>query len=145
MRAYHGNIVLDDDRARLDHGAVWRFLSSEATWGRWRTRDVVEDQIRTAWRVVGAYDPDDGQIGFARAISDGHGIAYLADVYVATEKRRAGLGRALVSFMLAGGKDFRWMLHTNDAHGFYERLGFVAPDARFLERPSPLSTPQSHD
>ena len=37
------------------------------------------------------------------------------------------------------GADFRWMLHTADAHGLYERFGFAAPDPTYLERPGPPS------
>ena len=30
----------------------------------------------------------------------------------------------------------RWMLHTKDAHGLYEKFGFGPPDAeRTMERP----------
>ena len=51
--------------------------------------------------------------------------------------RGQGLGVELVRFMIDGGQGagFRWMLHTRDAHGVYDRLGFVAPDDRFMERP----------
>lgn len=130
---------LDDARNRIDHDAVWSFLSGEAGWGRWRTRDDIEVQLSNAWRLVGAYEADGSQVGFARAISDGRGIAYLADVYVLERYRAEGLGRALVEYMISGGSDFRWMLHTNDAHGFYGKMGFVRPDETYLERPSPLA------
>ncbi len=78
-------------------------------------------------------------IGFARAVSDGVGTAYLADVYVEAAYRGRGLGLALVSEMIdrGPGRDFRWMLHTRDAHGLYGRLGFARPDESYLERPSP--------
>ncbi|WP_258718633.1 hypothetical protein [Saccharopolyspora gloriosae] len=33
------------------------------------------------------------------------------------------------------GRGFRWMLHTADAHGLYERFGFAPPDSDFVERP----------
>jgi hypothetical protein len=63
---------VDDSRDRLDLDVVWGFLSTEAYWGRWRTRDIVERQIQTAWRVVGAYEQGSGEmVGFARAVSDG--------------------------------------------------------------------------
>jgi hypothetical protein len=31
-------------------------------------------------------------------------------------------------------RHLRWWLATRDAHGLYERFGFVAPDERFLTR-----------
>ena len=74
---------LDDDPARIPRDAVWAWLSTEAYWGRWRTRADIEAQLDSAWRVVGAYRAGtDELVGFARAASDGVGFAYLADVFV---------------------------------------------------------------
>lgn len=134
---------LDDDPERVDRDALWSFFSREAYWGRWRTRQVVDAQVDAAWRVVGAYEQDGGStVGFARAISDGYGVAYLADVFVARQARGSGLGTAMIELMIEDGPgaNFRWMLHTSDAHGFYERLGFRPADTTYLERPSPLAT-----
>lgn len=138
MRITLGRYELDDDPERVDQDALWAFLSREAYWGRWRTRDAVERQLASAWRVVGAYDAETGgMVGFARAISDGVGFAYLADVYIAAACRGKGLGVALVEAMIerGPGASFRWTLHTSDAHGLYERFGFARPDKTYLERP----------
>ena len=133
---------LDDSPGRVDRDAVWAFLSTEAYWGRWRSRADVEAQLDSAWRVVGAYERATGALaGFARAVSDGVAFAYLADVYVLPEARGCGLGEALVRAMVeeGPGRRFRWMLHTGDAHGLYARLGFTAPDSTVMERPGRLS------
>jgi GNAT superfamily N-acetyltransferase len=129
---------LDDDRGRIDLDVVWAFLSTEAYWGRWRPRAVVDRQVREAWRVVGAYDADGAMVGFVRAVSDGVALAYLADVFVVAHHRGQGLGRRLVATMIddGPGASFRWMLHTKDAHGLYAGFGFAAPDATMLERPA---------
>lgn len=129
---------VDDDRARIDREAVWAFLSTEAYWARWRTRDQVDRQLDAAWRLLGAYRVSDGALcGFARVISDGVALAYLADVFVLPAHRGAGLGRALVAAAIDTGPQFRWMLHTADAHGIYEAFGFRAADVTYLERPRP--------
>lgn len=109
-----GDHVLDDDPARIDLDVVW------------------------AWRVVGAHRADGGgMVGFARAVSDGLQLAYLADVFALPGHRGQGLGRALVATMVDGGPGghFRWLLHTADAHGRYAGLGFAPPDGTLLERP----------
>ena len=136
MIATVDHFQLDDDPGRVDRDAVWRYLSTEAYWGRWRTRDQVEQQIDGAWRVVGAYDPSGATVGFGRAVSDGVGFAYLADVYVEEAVRGLGLGVALVRFMVddGPGSGFRWALHTRDAHGLYARFGFAGPDDSYCER-----------
>lgn len=131
--------VIDDDVTRIDVDAVWRFLSTEAYWSRWRSADDVRQQVANAWRVVGCYAPDAAMVGFARAMSDGVGTAYLADVYVLSAHRGRGLGAAVVEEMIerGPGRDFRWMLHTRDAHALYRKLGFAPPDESYLERRSP--------
>ena len=133
--------ILSDVPGRVDRDAVWRFLSTQAYWGRWRTRSDVDRQIESAWRVVGVYVEETGeQVGFARAVSDGVGIAYLADVYVDAAHRGQGLGHRLVATMVddGPGADFRWILFTDDAHGVYRDHGFEAPDATAMVRPSRL-------
>ena len=134
--------VLDDDPARVDVDAAWAFLSTEAYWGRWRTRDVLDAQVASAWRLVGVYQEDTGaMVGFARAVSDGAATAYLADVYVLRGHRGRGLATALLRLMIddGPGAEFRWMLHTSDAHGLYRRAGFAPPNPSYLERPAPPS------
>lgn len=138
MRLEYGEFEIDDDPSRVDLDVVWGFLSTEAYWGRFRKRSDVEGQVRGSWRVLGAYRLADGsQVGFARAFGDGHTSAYLADVFVLGEVRGRGLGKALIETMIdrGPGANFRWMLHTDDAHELYARFGFVRPNGQFLERP----------
>jgi GNAT superfamily N-acetyltransferase len=135
---------LDDDPDRIDIDVVWQFMSTQAYWGRWRDRTQVERQLRGSWRLVGAYEADGAMVGFARAVSDGVALAYLADVFVVDAARGRGIGKALVKAMVddGPGAEFRWMLHTADAHDLYRRFGFREPDATYLERPgknAPLS------
>jgi GNAT superfamily N-acetyltransferase len=129
-RGLGGGYELDDDPARIDVDAVHAFVSEESYWGRGRTRDVLERAIHGSSRVVGLYRGSE-QVGFARAVSDGALLAYLADVYVLAEHRGRGLGLELVREILDGGENalgsrLRWLLHTADAQGLYSRLGFSA-------------------
>ena len=138
----HGVYEMDDGPGRVDREAVWDFLSTEAYWGKTRTRADFEKQFTTAWRVAGAYERTTGRlVGFARAMSDGAANAYLADVFVIREARASGLGKQLVETMIdeGPGADFRWMLHTADAHGLYKQYGFVPPGDTYMERQRRLS------
>ena len=135
----YGTYELDDDPARVDVDAVWGFLSTEAYWGKYRSRADFEAQMASAWRVVGVYESATGrQVGFARAISDGVAFAYLADLFILADARGAGLGKELVATMIdrGPGASFRWTLHTSDAHELYRKYGFAEPDTRYMERPS---------
>lgn len=126
---------LDDDRARIDRVAVHRYLSDESYWAKGRTREVVDDLIDNAARVVGLYH-EGRQVGFSRTHSDRHTLSYLADVYVLEEHRGRGLGVELVRFSVDDGPfaKTRWFLHTRDAHELYRRFGFEKPGPRALER-----------
>ena len=128
---------LDDDRERVDVEAVHAFLSEHAYWARDRPRETVERLIREATRVVGLYEGE-RQIGFARTVSDGQSFAYLADVYVLPEHRGSGLGIELVREAVDNSPfaDRRWLLHTEDAHALYEKLGFAKPSYKLMERDS---------
>ncbi len=134
-----GRYELDDNPERVDRNTVWQFLSTEAYWARWRTRADLEQQLDSAWRVVGVYENGTGaMVGFARAVSDGVAYAYLADLYIDNAFRGQGLGTELVAAMIdmGPGAEFRWTLHTSDAHGLYQKFGFAPPDGRYMERPS---------
>ncbi|MGP0103110.1 MAG: GNAT family N-acetyltransferase [Solirubrobacteraceae bacterium] len=128
---------LDDDPARIDVDAVHAFISGESYWGRGRSRERVELAIRGSRRVVGLYR-DGVQVGFARAVSDGVIVAYLADVYVLPAFRGRGLGLELVREIVdgEGAGDVRWLLHTADAQGLYAKLGFTEdrPTYPLMER-----------
>lgn len=93
MTVFEG-FELDDDLGRVDRDAVWAFLSTSAYWGRWRRRADVDAQLDGAWRVVGVYETSTGElVGFARALSDGVALAYLADVFIVERVRGRGWAR----------------------------------------------------
>lgn len=131
-RALDGGYELDDDRARIDVDAVHAFISRESYWGLGRSRALIEQAIRGSLRVVGLY-LDGRQVGFARAVSDGATVAYLADVYIREPHRGKGLGVELVREILDAGElaDVHWLLHTADARELYTRFGFRDGPIRF--------------
>jgi GNAT superfamily N-acetyltransferase len=140
-RGLDGGFELDDDRDRVDVGAVHLFISEQSYWGVGRPRELVERAILGSTRVVGLYRGSE-QVGFARAVSDQATVAYLADVYVLPAHRGRGLGLELVREIVDGGpgeaggsgraiaSEVRWLLHTADAQALYRKLGFSdAPPA----------------
>ena len=135
-RELPGGYELDDDPGRVDVDAVHDYLANHSYWAEGRARETVERLVREAARVVGVYR-DGRQVAFARAVSDGVAVTYLADVYVLPEHRGGGLGVELVREMVENGPlaDRRWLLHTRDAHDLYRRFGFGPPGERLMERP----------
>jgi len=126
---------LDDDPARVDLDALHAYLANEAYWALGRPREEVARLVRGATRVVSLFH-DRRQIGFCRAVSDGTSFVYLADVYVLESYRGLGLGLELVREIVEGTelRDRKWLLHTEDAHGLYRKLGFSEPNYKVMER-----------
>jgi GNAT superfamily N-acetyltransferase len=136
-RELPGGFELDDDPTRIDLDAVHRYLADESYWAYGRPRRRQEAMLRGSAHVVGLYHGN-RQVGFARAVDcDAAGFVYLADVYVLAEFRGRGLGVELVREIVENGPFARrrWLLHTDDAHGLYEKFDF-APSVRLLERPA---------
>ena len=136
MRVLLGDgFVLDDDPDRIDRAAVHAFIR-DSYWALGRDRAAMDDLIARSERVVGLYDSDGRQLGFARVVSDGHTVSYLADVYVLDEIRGRGYGLELVRFTVDGGSlgETHWLLRTRDMHRLYAKLGFVTPGERTMER-----------
>jgi GNAT superfamily N-acetyltransferase len=127
---------LDDDSARIDRDAVHRFISEQSYWAFRRERTVMDGLIDRAARNVGLYAHGRDLVGYSRTVdAPDAGLVYLADVFVLPDHRGRGLGSELVRFTVDEGPyaERRWVLHTADAHGLYEKFGF-APGERLLER-----------
>ena len=131
--------VVSTDPARLDVDRIHRFLST-AYWSKGIPRDVVQRSIANSL-PFGLYAPSGQQAGFARVVTDRATYAYLGDVYVEAGHRGRGLGKFLVSCVIAHPELQglrRWALATADAHDLYTRHGF-RPSANpgihlFIER-----------
>lgn len=136
-RALPDGYELDDEPGRVDIDSIHRYLSIDSYWAKGRTRERQVELNDAAARVLGLYRGE-RQLGYARAISDGVSLAYLADLFVLPEARGRGLGVEIVREMVERGPlaSLWWMLHTEDAHGLYARFGFQAPVRPVLERRS---------
>ena len=122
--------LLTTDKGRVDVDTVHRWLSEDAYWSLGRSRDVVEDTVRTCdvWSILAT---DGAQVAFARAVSDGTTFAWLCDVYVDPAHRGRGLATWLAATAVEDLRDRkleRLVLATRDAHAVYRRVGFVVPE-----------------
>jgi N-acetylglutamate synthase-like GNAT family acetyltransferase len=80
--------------------------------------------------LVAAIVGDENQVlAYARVVSDGSRVAYLADVIVHPDHRGVGLGQKVVGALMKH-RSLRkidlWLLLTKDAHGLYRKFGFHA-------------------
>jgi GNAT superfamily N-acetyltransferase len=135
-----GQYVVSTDPARLDLDVIHGVLR-ESYWSPGIPREVLMRAIQGSLSF-GLYAASGGQVGFARVVTDRATFAYLADVFVVASERGRGLGKWLVSVIIAH-PDLqglrRWLLATRDASGLYAQFGFTplrAPE-RFMERHDP--------
>lgn len=127
MEIIQEGFSISTDRARLDLRFIHDYLSKESYWAQGMPFEKVVLAADHSMNF-GLYHGD-RQIGYARVVTDHARVAYLADVFVIGEFRGQGLSKWLVQQImlhpdLKGLK--RWMLHTRDAHGLYERFGWGA-------------------
>ncbi len=126
MKWKQGEFTVTDKREDLDIETIHSFLR-ESYWAKGIPRSVVEKAVNNSL-CFGLYHSSE-QVGFGRAVTDQATFAYLADVFVVPAYRGRGLGKWLVSCVLAHPELQglrRWILATLDAHGLYEQNGFVA-------------------
>lgn len=132
---------MSDDPARIDRDFVFGYLS-RAYWAEGRSRPTFERSLDHSLNV-GLYLADGGeQVAFARFVTDRATFAYLCDVFTIEAYQGRGLGKHMLAVALEHPdlRDLRFIsLATRDAHGLYEKLGFVRPAApeRLMEMRKP--------
>jgi ribosomal protein S18 acetylase RimI-like enzyme len=101
-------------------------LNRHSSWASGRSRLDLATMLWGSSAVVSAWKAD-RMVGFGRATSDGVFRAVLWDVVVAQPFRGQGLGRTIVSELLASPSVKRAekvYLMTTNSDGFYRKLGF---------------------
>jgi GNAT superfamily N-acetyltransferase len=131
-----GDIVISDDKTRLDMAVIHGFLSGRSYWAKGVPIEIVERSVSNSL-CFGMFRSG-RQIGFARVVTDRATFAWLADVFIIEEVRGGGLGKRLVAAILAHPELQglrRLMLGTRDAHKLYEQYGFASLEfpERFME------------
>ncbi len=132
---------ISTDPSRLDVALIHGWLSQSSYWAKGIPRDVVERSVAHSLNFA-VHHRTDGQVAFARVITDRATFAYLADVFVLDAHRGKGLSKRLMETILAH-PDLqglrRWLLATRDAHELYARFGFSLPkvSGRLMERRNP--------
>jgi GNAT superfamily N-acetyltransferase len=142
VERHHGAILISTDPALVDVDAVHAYISGESYWARGRPLAVQRSAIEHSHLVIGAYEADGTQVGFARMVTDLATFAWLADVYVLESARGSGLGHVMVRTIVEHPDVVdirRQLLATRDAHGLYARFGYAPitePD-RWMVRHAP--------
>ena len=123
----NGNFYISTDKSQLDTVLIIDFLSNHSYWAQGRGRKTIEKSIENSL-CFGVFTSENKQVGFVRVITDYAVFAWLLDVFVLEAFRGKGLGKMLMTAIMAH-EDLqglkRWGLGTKDAHGLYGKYGFT--------------------
>ena len=135
-----GVYEISTDLSRLNLDLIHQYLSTQTYWASGRSLEVVQRSIENSF-PFGLYKENE-QVGFARVVTDYATFAWIADVFILPEHRGQGLSKWMMEVVIEHPRlqGFRrWVLATKDAHGLYEKFGFIQlhrPE-RWMERPDP--------
>lgn len=79
---------------------------------------------------------NDKLIGCVRVLSDLHFRSIILDLAVLPEFQHKGIGKELVRRCRNACEDSEWLVQTDAAKGFYEKIGFKEKKDYFLTIPS---------
>jgi len=127
------------DRARIDHDAVYRYLSDHAPWAAGIPRHLFDRAVAHSRRYGLYHTPTGEQAGFCRVVTDYATFAYLDDLFLLPDYRRIGLGRYLVQAVLddpelADVKSWWLLTDSREARAIFRRAGFADPEPVRLAR-----------
>ena len=71
-------------------------------------------------------------VGCVRVLSDRHFRSVILDLAVLPEFQKKGIGRELVQRCLDACQGSEWLVQTDQAKGFYEKIGFKENTDHFL-------------
>lgn len=127
---------ITDDKAVIDLSFVTSSLNS-TYWANQRPGTIIEKSFKQS--VVLSLLYNDKQIGLSRIAGDYATFAWICDVFVHPDFRGQGLGKWLMECALTHPiNDVQViMLATKDAHGLYERYGFIRKECMIKMNPDP--------
>lgn len=135
-----GKLLLSNEAGRQQPQRVLELLR-QSSWAQNRSPETIATSLIHA-NSYGIFDleHDERQVALARVVTDYATFAYLCDVVVDRDYRGQGLSKWMMEAIVAHPSVAtlkRFLLVTRDAHGLYERYGFLPLPAdraqRFME------------
>lgn len=126
--------LISTDKSKIQIEQVEK-LMKQTYWAAERSMDVMQRAIANSM-CYGIYDKDQMLVGLARVVTDYATIYYVCDVIIDQQHRKCGLGKKLLHTITNDGeiKKLRGILVTKDAHGLYEKYGFLKSGDKFMEK-----------
>lgn len=130
-----GEYRISDDKSLLSLGRICKLLCRNYFASR-EFRETLQLSIEHSL-CYGVYHRGT-QIGFARVVTDTATIYWIADVYIAEEHRKKGLGKKLIRCIVESDelKNLQGILATRDAQGLFEQCGFRRDYLQLMMKPA---------
>lgn len=116
---------ISSDKKQLDIAKVHQAIKA-SYWGNYRSMEMTQTTIEQSM-CFGVYSEKEGQLGFARVLTDHVVFAYIMDVIIFEPYQGKGLGKKLIRYILDQPEITNVhtvALKTKDAHKLYDAFGF---------------------
>jgi len=125
------------EKSRIQQSRMLTLLK-QTYWAKDRTMEQMELAVENSV-CYGAYLNENGrQIGMVRVVTDFVCAYYICDVIVDPAYRGLGVSKAMLREVMADERfcHLRGLLVTSDAHGLYEKFGFIPANSRHMGKES---------
>jgi GNAT superfamily N-acetyltransferase len=125
---------ISDDKKRLQLNVIHELLRG-TYWAKDRSIQVIEKSVANSI-CYGVY-LEDKMVGFGRVVTDYATMYWVADIVIDEAHRGKGLGKAMMN-CIEDNKDIEGLmgiLATRDAHGLYQKYGFMQDPEKFMKKP----------
>ena len=124
METLYQDYLITDNKKLISPQMVKKLLDG-SYWAPDRSLELIAKSIENSICVSAFHD--EKTVAISRIVTDQVFFAWIADVVVSPPHRGKGLGKALIQFIQDHPDipDSLQLLRTRDAHGLYEKYGFV--------------------
>ncbi|VDN46570.1 GNAT family N-acetyltransferase [Petrocella atlantisensis] len=129
-----GEYIISDDKKKLQLNIIHELLKG-TYWAKDRSIQVIEKSV--AHSICYGVYLEDKMVGFGRVVTDYATMYWVADIVIDEAHRGKGLGKELMNCIEAN-KDIEGLmgiLATRDAHGLYQKYGFMQDPEKFMKKP----------
>ncbi|MDF1616640.1 GNAT family N-acetyltransferase [Petrocella sp. FN5] len=134
MKLFVNDYEINDDKKKLQLDIIHELLVG-TYWAKDRSIQVIEKSVANSI-CYGVY-LEDKMVGFGRVVTDYATMYWVADIVIDEAHRGKGLGKALMNCIEENEdiKGLMGILATRDAHGLYQKYGFMQDPEKFMKKP----------
>ncbi|PKM58578.1 MAG: GNAT family N-acetyltransferase [Firmicutes bacterium HGW-Firmicutes-3] len=134
MNIFVNEYEISDDKKKLQLNIIHGLLKG-TYWAKDRSVQVIEKSVANSI-CYGVYLEGE-MVGFGRVVTDYATMYWVADIVIDEAHRGKGLGKALMNCIEENKaiEGLMGILATRDAHGLYQKYGFMQDPEKFMKKP----------